>query len=182
MSLPLAPFLAELTRRIDLAQLYPPFRDRYLETLVACHDRGSDYYGISGHRPIAEQDDLYAIGRAKLADGTWTVVDAGKIVTKAQGGSSAHNYGVATDSSKDANVDRAGLQPSWSIADYSVLAEEGERVGLEAAYRWVTFREGPHLQLPFLDRGITLAEMRSLYAKGGIPAVWDRLDSVGGKW
>lgn len=172
-------FLANLTKRVRLEDLYRPFRDRYLELLVACHERGFDYFAISGHRSVEEQDALYALGRARCDDGSWTVMDAGKVVTKAPGGSSAHNFGVASDSCRDANQDRAGLQPAWGIADYRVLAVEAKRLGLEAAYFWTSFREGPHVQLPFLERGITLAEMRTLHQKGGLTAVWERLDSVG---
>ena len=49
---------------------------------------GSVYLRITqGLRTIREQDELYAQGRTK----------PGKIVTKAQGGSSWHNYGLAFD-------------------------------------------------------------------------------------
>ena len=178
-SLPLAPFLAELTRRVDLSPLYRPFRDRYLGVLVACHDRSVDYYAISGFRSVEEQDALHALGRVRADDGSWVVTDAAKVVTRARGGSSGHNFGVAADSCRDANQDRAGLQPSWGIADYQVLAEEAKRVGLEAGYNWISFRDAPHVQLPLASRGITLREMQTLYSKGGLPAVWDRLDSVG---
>lgn len=175
----MAPFLADLTRRVDLTLLYPPFRDRYLETLVACHERGTDYHAISGFRSWDEQNALWAQGREKKDHG-WVVTNPAKLVTKARAGASAHNYGIAVDSCCDADRDRAGLQPDWNLPDYETLAQEAKRARLEAAYFWTHFREGPHVQLPLSSKGITLHDLHVIYQRGGIPAVWDRLDSMGG--
>ena len=179
MSLPLAPFLVELTRRIDLDALYRPFRDRYLECLVACHERSVDYYAISGTRPDPEQDALYAKGRLQTDTGAWIVTDAAKIVTNAQPGQSDHGYGIGADSCLDKDVDRAGLQPGWSMPDYRVLAEEARRLGLNALYWSTSFPEGPHVGLDLKRFGITHAQLHRLQEKGGQAAVWDFLDTVG---
>lgn len=178
MTLPLAPYLTDLTKRVDLLALYLPFRDRYLECLVACHERGFDYYAISGTRLDPEQDALFAIGRTKTADGTW-IVDLKKIVTRAKAGESDHSFGVGADSSMDKDLDRAGLQPSWAFPDYQVLAEEARRLGLNALYWSTSFREGPHVGLDLKKYGVTHAQLRRLQEQGGMPAVWDFLDTVG---
>ena len=181
-NLPLAPFLAELTKRIDLAALYRPFRDRYLETIVACHERGSDYYAISGTRPDPEQDALFAIGRKKVegATGPWYVLDPPKkVVTNAKAGESDHSFGIGVDNSLDKDVERAGLQPGWSMPDYLVLAEEARRLGLNALYWSKTFPEGPHVGLDLKKYGITHAQLRRIQQKGGQTAVWEFLDTVG---
>lgn len=51
-----------------------------------------DYFGLEpivteGFRSVARQNELYAQGRTR----------PGQIVTKARGGQSAHNYGLAVD-------------------------------------------------------------------------------------
>ena len=178
-TLPLAPFLATLTRRIDLAALYRPFRDRYLECLVACHDRGFDYFAISGTRADPEQEALFSKGRKKINTDEWEVVDRSKIVTNAKPGASDHSFGLGADSSLDKDVDRAGLQPGWAFADYRVLAEEARRLGLNALYWSTTFPEGPHVGLDLKKFGITHAQLRRLQEQGGQPAVWEFLDSMG---
>lgn len=178
MTLPLAPYLAALARRIDLNALYRPFRDRYLECLVACHERGFDYFAISGTRGDPEQEALFAKGRAKDGDG-WTILDAGKIVTNARPGESDHSFGLGVDSALDKDLDRAGLQPGWGFGDYRVLAEEARRLGLNALYWSTAFPEGPHVGLDIKKYGITHAQLRRLQEQGGMAAVWERLDSVG---
>ena len=70
--LPLSPGVAVLLGRIDLTLLYPPFADRYIETIVACRDRGVAYYATSGVRDDAEQLALYAKGRASV-NGLWEI-------------------------------------------------------------------------------------------------------------
>lgn len=178
-TLPLSPWLEEHVRRIDLTALYRPFRDSYLALLFACHERGFDYYAISGTRLDAEQEALYAKGRKKQSDGSWTVTDASKIVTNAKPGSSAHNYGCAADSCLDKNQDRAGLQPGWSTKDYQVLGEEARKLGLDAGLFWTSFRDPPHVQLDLRSKGITTAQLRSIQDKGGMPAVYEYLDGFG---
>lgn len=161
---------AELIKRVNLDLLYLPFTEKWLQVLANCQKRGVTYYGISGTRTVAEQADLYAQGRTK----------PGKIVTNAKPGTSAHNYGIATDSCKDADATKAGLQPDWDLENYRVLAEEAQKVGLEAAFFWKTFQEGPHLQLPLGKYGIKFADLKKIHDQGGLKAVWKFLD--GYKW
>lgn len=174
--MPLTPEMDALVQRIDLSDLYPPFAALLIETLAACVRRGVPYYAISGTRLWEEQQALYAKGRVRQADGTWTIVDASKVVTKARPGSSLHNYGLAADCCRDKDADRAGLQPGWAPSDYAVLAEEATRLGLDAGANWVTFRDYPHLQLNIRDRGLSVAHLRSLYERGGLSAVYEHLD------
>ena len=170
---------ADLVQRLDLALIYPPVVERYLDTLEACRKREAVYYGISGTRSFEEQDRLHEQGRMRVG-GEWVILDPSKIVTKARGGESAHNFGLAADSCRDKDKDRAGLQPGWRLEDYLILAEEAKKHGLEAAYWWQTFREGPHVQLPLGALGTSLPKLRALHAGGGINAVWSHLDSLGG--
>jgi peptidoglycan L-alanyl-D-glutamate endopeptidase CwlK len=124
-----------------------------------------DYWAVSGERSWAEQDELYAQGRTK----------PGKIVTNAKGGQSAHNFAVAVDFCADKDVTRAGLQPDWDVAKYGILAEEAEKLGLEAGLRW-KFMDAPHIQLPLGKHGITLKILQDYYHQGGKKAVFAYLD------
>jgi peptidoglycan L-alanyl-D-glutamate endopeptidase CwlK len=62
------------------------------------------WYVIQGYRTHAEQDALYAQGRTT----------PGPIVTRAKGGQSPHNWGLAIDVVPDRDLDTAGLQPDWN--------------------------------------------------------------------
>lgn len=165
-----------LIRRVDITRLYPPFAALWLEVISNCHDRGVDYFAISGFRDATEQASLYAQGRKTLSDGTWIVSDSQKVITNARPMYSAHQYGIAGDVCRDKDVDRAGLQPGWSKADYEVYAVECAAVGLEAGLRWIPFADAPHAQLPLEKRGIGMARLKLLYERGGMPAVYELLD------
>lgn len=67
--------------RKNLNGLYLPIYDSL------CNFLSQDWKPVSGYRTIQEQDKLYQQGR----------LTEGKIVTRANGGESAHNYGCASD-------------------------------------------------------------------------------------
>jgi peptidoglycan LD-endopeptidase CwlK len=160
----------ELIKRINLDLLYPVFTQKWLEVLAACQKRGHTYYAISGTRTVQEQNELFAQGRIK----------PGPIVTKAKGGQSYHNFGIAGDSCKDADTKRSGLQPDWNKESYKVLAEEAGKQGLEAGLLWPTFPDAPHIQLPLKKWNIKLETLRRIEAKSGLKGVFDFLDEF--KW
>jgi len=105
---------------------------------------------VQGLRTIAEQDTLYAQGRTK----------PGNIVTKAKGGSSYHNYGLAIDfailTDKDGNGSFEDL--SWDIkrdndkdgiADWLEVVKIFEAAGWTWGGKWATLKDYPHLQKTF---------------------------------
>jgi peptidoglycan L-alanyl-D-glutamate endopeptidase CwlK len=105
---------------------------------------------ISGHRSYAEQDALYAQGRTK----------PGKVVTKAVGGQSWHNFGLAFDVgifSPD------GTEYFGEHKDYARVGALGESLGLDWGGRW-KFEDPPHFQ--FNPKKLTLAEMRDRTEEG----------------
>ena len=155
-----------LLTKINWDSIYPPFRERCFELAAKCREQGADYYSISGFRSFAEQAALFAQGRTA----------PGQIVTRAKPGQSAHNYGIAVDWCRDADMKRDGLQPDWRLPDYELLAKTAESMGLEAAYFWKTFKEGPHVQLPLGKAGLDLEGLRKVHEQGGLPAVWKLLD------
>jgi len=103
-----------------------------------------------GLRTIAEQDALYAQGRTA----------PGVIVTKAFGGRSFHNYGLAIDFAilhdKDGNGTFEEL--SWDTAldfdkngkiDWQDVVKSFEDRGWEWGGKWRTFKDLPHVQKNF---------------------------------
>jgi peptidoglycan L-alanyl-D-glutamate endopeptidase CwlK len=66
----------------SLSDLNPPTRKRAEAFAAACEVRGIDVLIYCTHRPDAEQDELYKIGRTL----------PGKIVTNARAGESWHNH------------------------------------------------------------------------------------------
>jgi peptidoglycan L-alanyl-D-glutamate endopeptidase CwlK len=111
---------------------------------------------ISGLRTYAEQDALYAQGRTA----------PGKIVTKARGGYSNHNFGIAFD---------IGVFEGNSYLDdspkYKAVGVIGMDLGLEWGGSWKTIVDQPHFQLrPAWAADMTetqmLAELRNRIAEG----------------
>lgn len=118
---------------------------------------------ISGMRSFAEQDALYAQGRTK----------PGKIVTKARGGFSNHNFGVAFD----IGVFKGGSDPEKAktfVSEsplYKVIGALGTDLGLEWGGNWTSIKDQPHFQLrptwagDMKERNM-LAELRTRKSSG----------------
>lgn len=90
----------------------------------------------SARRTIAEQDALYAQGRTK----------PGNIVTKAKGGQSAHNFGLAADLCP---LNQTG-DLWWNAPDdvWNAMHRYGEQHGLRAGYDFTTIKDSPHFEDP----------------------------------
>ncbi|MCC7385153.1 MAG: M15 family metallopeptidase [Deltaproteobacteria bacterium] len=107
---------------------------------------------LSGSRTYQEQNDLYAKGRTK----------PGSIVTKAKGGQSNHNFGIAFD---------AGIFDGSVYLDGNTQAELKRYVDLAKAARgklewggdWKSFKDLPHYQLAL---GLSIKELRSRFESG----------------
>jgi hypothetical protein len=101
--------------RKGLNTLYTPYYD------ALCALLGDEWAPYQGLRTFTEQDQLYSQGRSS----------PGKVVTNAQGGESAHNYGCATDWCL---WDAKGA-PSWPSKDdpkWTEYVQAVEKVGLKA--------------------------------------------------
>jgi len=108
-------------------------------------------------RTFAEQDALYAQGRTKLFD------DKGKrlgVVTKAKGGQSIHNYGLALDIVllKDTNSDGKFESASWETnvdfdkdgkADWMEVVNILKKHGWVWGGDWKSFKDAPHFEKTF---------------------------------
>jgi peptidoglycan L-alanyl-D-glutamate endopeptidase CwlK len=130
-----------------LAKEVQPLARRLIETAVA---QGINAKVISGTRTYKEQDALYAQGRTK----------PGPIVTKAKGGYSWHNFGMAFD----LGIFSADGKKYYGESEaYEVCGKIGESLGLEWGGNW-DFVDEPHLQ--FNPLRLTLAQARERTAKG----------------
>ena len=87
---------------------------------------------LSGYRSYAEQDALYAQGRTQ----------PGSIVTKARGGYSNHNFGIAFDVGVFEGNKYLGESPK-----YQAVGVLGTELGLEWGGNWKDLIDQPHFQL-----------------------------------
>lgn len=116
-------------------------------------------------RTFAEQDALYAQGRSK----------PGAIVTKAKGGQSYHNYGLAIDIVLLIDTDKNGSfeTASWDEktdfdkdgkSDWMEIVGVFKRFGYEWGGDW-KFVDAPHFQKTF---GKSIFELQTLHSTGKV--------------
>lgn len=155
----------DLFERIDMAKLYPPFRDKLVEVILRCRlNRGADYWATRGFATYQEQTQLWLQGRSTARPG--------KVVTDAMGGQSAHNFGLAVDFAFDTLPNVPKLQPGYDPKEYVILGEEAMRAGLAWGGSWVK-RDCPHVQWPgFVSVG-QLRSVKKAFDGGGLQAAWD---------
>lgn len=117
-------------------------------------------------RTFAEQDALYAQGRTAT----------GKIVTKAKGGQSWHNYGLAIDivllldkdgngSYETASYDTRADYDNDKQADWDEIVFVFGLYGWEWGGNWSQFKDTPHFQKTF---GMTIAQALSKMNSGQV--------------
>lgn len=137
-----------------LAGLLPVIRTATERLIQRSFAIGIPIVITQGLRTIAEQDALYAQGRSK----------PGKVVTKARGGYSYHNFGVAVDY---ALLMPDGRSVSWDTkldgngdkrSDWIQVAEIGKELGFTWGGDWTSFPDFPHLQMDF---GLSTAQYRA---------------------
>jgi peptidoglycan L-alanyl-D-glutamate endopeptidase CwlK len=130
--------------------LLPTARGKCYAFIAACKSAGIDVIITSTYRDIESQDALYAQGRAI----------EGKIVTKARGGESMHNYRVAFDF-----VPTVQGKPVWDDNKlWQQCGDIGRACGLEWGGGW-GFQDKPHMQS---TGGLTLADFKLGKSPGGL--------------
>jgi peptidoglycan L-alanyl-D-glutamate endopeptidase CwlK len=116
-------------------------------------------------RTFAEQDALFAQGRTK----------PGAIVTKAKGGQSYHNYGLAIDIVLLVDTDKNGTfeTASWDLktdfdgdgkSDWQEVVAIFKRYGYDWGGDW-KFVDAPHFQKTL---GKSVAELQALHNTGKV--------------
>lgn len=143
--------------------LHPKLRDEaldiYKEVCAALKGKALCRFAFT-LRTFAEQDALYAQGRTK----------PGAVVTKARGGQSYHNYGLAVDVvlliDKDGNGtyetaswDTRGDYDADKQADWMEIVNIFKQFGWEWGGDW-KFKDDPHFQKTL---GKSVRELLALY-------------------
>lgn len=137
-----------------IATLDPKAQGRFREFMrhakATAAAMGCDYVLISGHRTWEEQDRLF---------------EQRPRVTKAAGGYSNHNFGIAAD----AGVFRGGdyldqSEPGTAEKVHRACAMHAAGLGLEWGGEWKKFPDFPHYEV---KTGLTMAAKRALYQKHG---------------
>lgn len=142
-----------------LEKVHPELKKRVTQLLDTLSGQSMDARVTQGVRTFEEQDALFAQGRTK----------PGKKVTKAKGGQSNHNYGLAVDLCPFKNG-----QPDWEdMAGFDTIGREAKKLQLEWGGDW-KFVDKPHVQLA----GLSIKECLALFQKGGLNAVWDRMNQI----
>ena len=139
-----------------IATLHPEVRPMARALVHKAALAGIKIIIISAHRSFDEQDALYAQGRTK----------PGSIVTKARGGYSNHNFGIAFDVGVF-----EGNKYLRDSPKYKAVGAMGVDLGLEWGGNWRNFTDQPHFQLrPAWADGLRerdmLAQLRSREASG----------------
>lgn len=127
-----------------------PWAEAHLQAILASGilPEGVTVRIISGNRTWAEQDALYAQGRTR----------PGSIVTKARGGQSNHNFGIAWDIGLFRGSDYLEDSPL-----YEQIGPVGEKLGLEWGGRWKSIKDTPHYQI---KTGLSTSQLRALVLRG----------------
>lgn len=164
-----------LFRRVFLGAYYEPFRERVIEFKAKAAERGCHAWSTHGYRSWAQQHQL----RMAYLNGS-----GGKA---APAGLSAHQYGLADDSTVDGDSDDTnGLQPTWDPKRYDILGEEAERVGLVWGR---SFGDRPHVNWPGFTSGTELSTLQRIWNAcpkevtddGKLRACWSYLDALRGQ-
>jgi peptidoglycan L-alanyl-D-glutamate endopeptidase CwlK len=134
----------------NIATLLPEVQPLARKLIETAKEQGINAKIIGGTRTYAEQNALYAQGRTK----------PGQIVTKAKGGYSWHNHGMAFDIGI---FSENGKEYYGESESYAVCGQIGEALGLEWGGEW-DFVDEPHFQ--FNPLGLTLSEARKRTENG----------------
>ena len=136
---------------------HPALQPKGFALLVNCSTKNLRIRITQGIRSYLYQDELYAQGRTK----------PGAIVTKAKGGESRHNFGVAIDiclltqnpsDTYNLDIDTNNV----GISDWYQVVQIAKDLGFEWGGDWKK-KDLPHFQLTF---GLSRQEMQRRYEKG----------------
>ena len=150
-----------------LSLVHPALADKIRRMAEALELEKITIRVTQGLRSWDEQAKLWAQGRTT----------PGERVTKAPGGWSWHNFGMAVDVAPDKDPG-PGFIPDWNLAHpaWGRIVAVGESLGLTSGISW---EDEPHLQLtgPF-PVAAPNDEVRQLFKDGGMQAVWDEAQLV----
>lgn len=166
--------------------LSPACQKRYVAAERACQSLVPPIQPeiVQGRRSWAEQAAEYAVGRQPLeaVNELRQAVGASPLnaasnerpVTWAEPGDSMHNYGMALDAAPFV----AG-KPVWTVdATFLKMVEVFRSAGFICGIDWEGKKEDPdHFQYTGRFGTSPDAEMKRLYAAGGVEAVWSAAET-----
>jgi peptidoglycan LD-endopeptidase CwlK len=159
-------------------KLHPKVRQEVIDTITEVEQgfpSNIKVRVVQGLRTFEEQNQLYALGRTKVnPDGKTASRPMGRTVTKAIGGKSNHNYGLAIDYALlyDNNGDGTFEELSWSlvkdgdkdgIKDWDEVKNAFIARGYSWGGSWRTFTDNPHIEKTF---GFKVSELLAKYNAG----------------
>lgn len=154
----------DATSERRLAEVNPQLANRIRAAAADLKAQGINVMVTSGYRSFEEQNELYAQGRTKPGD----------IVTKAKGGQSLHNYGLAVDL---VPLDANG-QPNWNASEstWQKIGAAGKKQGLEWGGDWTSFKDRPHFQM---TAGRSTTSLLNQYNQNGgnLREIWNDVNS-----
>lgn len=161
------------TDRVDdrservIATLHPKVQPYARALVQSCASRGITIKVISGHRSYAEQDALFRqCCDGKDNDGDGRTDEADERVTRAKGGYSNHNFGLAFDIGVFNGSNYLAESPA-----YKAVGAIGMSLGLDWGGNWKSIVDEPHFQLrpdwaDHLSESDMLAGLRERVASG----------------
>ena len=143
--------------------MHPALAERARRLLDLAAAEGLALLVTQGLRTYEEQDALFAKGRTKKPLGRPYVV------TKARGGYSWHNFGLAFDV---VVLDATGKE-AWSYKHpgWARAGAIGKSVGLSWGGDWKGFKDYPHFEYTC---ALSLSLCRDQYATG-LDGIWERV-------
>lgn len=144
-----------------LQTVHPALAYRIVQMDQILEAQGLTFRVAQALRTWEEQDALYAQGRTA----------PGKIVTNAPAGHSWHNFGLSADlypNNPDGTIDWNPNHPDWKKMEQCAVS-----LALVSGANWVRLVDAPHVQLTGRFPVSPDDEVRELYERGGIHAVWD---------
>lgn len=144
------------TERKRIATLAPVFAPLAIDAIERmqnlCESRGYHVRVTDCLRPTERQAELWAKGRQLSSTGDWTIVDPGKVVTRARPGTSPHEYGLAMDVLICDDIHVRAMpddSPAWREWRDCVAA-----AGLVSGCDFKRLRDCPHAEMPrWMDHG-----------------------------
>jgi len=125
-----------MTDESIIANLDPDFIPKVQALKIELYRQtGYEWMVAQGRRTIAEQDALYAKGRAA----------GGSVVTNARGGSSPHNFGLAVDM---VPVINGALGWNYPDRGFQQAADIAQKMGFVAGYYFHSIHDPDHFEDP----------------------------------
>ncbi|MFC7094203.1 M15 family metallopeptidase [Jeongeupia naejangsanensis] len=127
----------------DWSRLDPDFVQRVLALMARMEARGYPLALLEGYRSPERQDSL---------------ASQENLVTKAKGGQSKHQYGMAVDLApmRNGKIVISERDP-WAMQAYTALGEEAEAAKLTWGGRW-SFKDYGHIEVPGSIASLTRAK------------------------